>query len=60
MKGVCVCGRGAVLQFTQLKPVYLALEMPYLHPNPTVTHMARAAGLLTAIFVHVTGFPYYT
>lgn len=38
MKGVLVCGRGAELQFTQLKPVYLALERPYLHPNPAVIH----------------------
>ena len=49
-KKVSMYGRERVLQFAHHKPISLALGMPYLHPNPIAIHVARAAGLLKAIF----------
>ena len=49
-----------VLQFSQDKPIYSTLGMPYLHTNPIAIHAARATGLLEAIFIEDDRSPSHT
>ena len=57
----CLCVAGErVLQFSQDKPIYPTLGMPYLHPNPIAIHAARATGLLEAIFIEDDCSPSHT
>ena len=52
--------RERVLQFSQDKPIYPTLGMPYLYPNPIAIHTARATGLLEAIFIEDDRSPSHT